>query len=103
MYRQGDVLLVPVDALPRSARRQDGPVTFPPGRTSVHPHAVGGDEIEAYLCEGATYLRVVGAASVTHPGHGPLAVPAGTYRLVRQRQYPDPRYPDPTYTVTIID
>lgn len=98
MYRQGDVLLVPVEAIPAPAGRLDGPVLLYPGRTSRHGHAVSGDRFEAWLSRGDDYLRVHGAATLTHPDHAPLTVPPGTYRAVRQREYPDDRS-TPTYSV----
>ena len=98
MYRQGDVLLVPVDAIPTPAGRLDGPVLLYPGQTSRQGHAVTGDRIEAWLSRGDRYLRVDGEATMTHPEHSALAVPSGTYRVVRQREYPDDR-PTPTYSI----
>ena len=102
MYRQGDVLLVPIDAVPRPARRNDGPVRLSRGRTSRYPHAVSGKRVEAFMANGHDYLRVHETATMTHPEHAPLAIPAGIYRVLRQREYPDDRRP-PTFSIAISE
>ena len=102
MYRQGDVLLVPVVSVPTPAGRRDGPVRLYRGRTSRYHHAVSGTRVEAFIANGDDYLQVHETATMTHPEHAPLTVPVGTYRVLRQREYPEDRR-TPTFSIGISE
>ena len=90
MVRQGDVLLVPVDVIPASAKpvaRDRGRVVLAYGEATGHAHAIvvlGGhptpDDIQRYL-------RLTAVATLQHEEHGPIAIAPGTYRVVIQREY----------------
>ncbi|HVM04206.1 MAG TPA: hypothetical protein VM242_03445 [Acidimicrobiales bacterium] len=73
-----------------------------PGKTSRHFHAVRGEGIEAFMSRGDMFLRVAGSATLTHPDHAPLTVPAGTYRVARQREYGDDRA-RPMFSIGVPD
>lgn len=91
MYRQGDVLLIPVPCAPEGAQRQKREglrIILATGEATGHAHAV--ETVGAELLASGTerFLRVpAGGASVTHEEHAPIALPAGTYRVVVQREY----------------
>ncbi|WP_440104128.1 hypothetical protein [Streptosporangium sp. H16] len=94
-YRQGDVLLVAVDAIPAQVSpvaREDGVLVLAHGEATGHRHAISephanllavpGEEIER------RFLRVVGGpAHLVHEEHDPIALPAGNYQVIRQRSY----------------
>jgi hypothetical protein len=96
MYRQGDVLVVPigraalppvlVDA-PRDARRR---MVLALGEATGHAHVVTGEGV-AMRCPpdalDTLFLTVERYACLGHEEHGPIPLPAGTYRVVRQREY----------------
>jgi hypothetical protein len=96
MFRQGDVLLVPVRPerlprdfrpLPRDAR---GRLVLALGEATGHAHAVATPDAEllggpATLDE--RFLRIVTEARLTHEEHAAIVLPAGLYRVVRQREY----------------
>jgi hypothetical protein len=96
MYRQGDVLLVPVDAdqpreglqpLPRDAR---GRLVLAHGEATGHAHAVSAPDAELLDDPAAVdqmFLRIVTRALLSHEEHDPIQLPPGLYRVVRQREY----------------
>jgi hypothetical protein len=96
MYRQGDVLLVPVDAaaVPPSAVRvpPDGAGRHLLGRGEAtgHAHRAAGPHVRLLTTQGEAgpiFLDVPERARLTHDEHGPISVPAGWYQVVRQREY----------------
>lgn len=91
MYRQGDVLLVPIAEVPATAlkvKREGDRIILATGEATGHAHAVATLGAELLADREARYLRVpAGGASVTHEEHRPVALPAGSYRVVIQREY----------------
>lgn len=92
MYRQGDVLVVAVDAIPRRAKlvdRDRGRVVHAYGETTGHAHAIAASGAAQLQHEDDRYLRVTAAGGVglTHEEHDTIVVPRGDYRVVRQREY----------------
>jgi hypothetical protein len=94
MYRQGDVLLIPVESLPARldpVARDEGRVVLAYGEVTGHAHAI--EEQEAALFREpygtAVFMRVLGnaAVAVTHDEHDTVMIPPGWYRVVRQREY----------------
>lgn len=96
MYRQGDVLIVPIEdtevpdrtrPAPRDAR---GRMILARGEATGHAHAVAGPGV-ALLADpedpDRLYLRVPTYARVSHEEHGPIPVSKGSYRIIRQREY----------------
>ena len=96
MYRQGDVLLVPIAAgeVPMTAvpapRDRSGRMILARGEATGHAHVIVGpdtllladrDDIDRL------FVKVVSRARVVHEEHGAIAIPAGSYRIVRQREY----------------
>jgi hypothetical protein len=100
IVRQGDVLLVPVERIPRFARK-DVPgreLVLAEGEATGHAHTVQGrarivPAAVHYLAPTDRYLLVEGGTAViVHPEHEPITVSKGVYRIVRQREYaPSPR------------
>lgn len=84
MIRQGDVLLIPVKAAPATARVQESRVVAPGNHG--HDHRLEG---KADLLESGPelYVKVESSARLTHAEHAHIALPAGIYRVRRQRQY----------------
>ena len=100
MFRQGDVLLERVDAIPKGATRKhpdNGRVILAYGEVTGHAHAVetDADVVEAYLAEldGQVYLSAPATARVVHEEHGTIPLPKGIYRVVRQREGTDAQEP----------
>jgi hypothetical protein len=95
MYRQGDVLLIKVDAAgvstgARRRPRDNGRVVLARGEATGHAHAIDSPLADLFEeSDGQLYLRVdAGApAELVHEEHAPILLEPGVYRIVRQRQY----------------
>lgn len=88
-YRQGDVLIERVDAMPEGAtsrKRENGRVILAHGEVTGHAHAVTGPA-ELFDADRQTFLRVGENAAVVHEEHATIALPPGDYRIKRQCEY----------------
>src|SRR4051812_31097120 len=97
IVRQGDVLLVPIEAEPRRvgpARRDDGALVVAAGEVTGHAHVVSGDAdlLDVYTGAAGLYVkrgllvRVGGAgARLVHEEHDAVPLAPGLYRVHRQR------------------
>jgi hypothetical protein len=98
MYRQGDVLIVPVEeaavppgaeGLARQPRDPRGRMVLALGEVTGHAHAVVGP---GFLVRepgpfGVSWLRLPEGGRVVHEEHGAIPLPRGWYRVIRQREY----------------
>ncbi len=95
LYRQGDVLLKRLDALPLNAvpQPQQAQVTLALGEVTGHSHvlvAERGNVIAPFKEQDqvdVAFLHIMGDAFLKHDEHATLNIPAGTYEIVRQREY----------------
>ena len=96
MYRQGDVLLVPVapSEVPSAALAtpvdRRGRFVLARGEATGHAHVVAGpglrvlaDPVDADLL----FVDVPTKGVLTHDEHGSIHLPSGHYRVIRQREY----------------
>lgn len=92
MVRQGDLLIVPMRRRDSSWFQQpktivaDGILAF--GEVTGHVHRVEGQNVAVYdterfgrIIEGHKDFRIV------HEEHAPIALRAGAYRVIRQREF----------------
>lgn len=103
-YRQGDVLLVPIDEVPADLTpvpRENGRVILAHGEATGHAHAIVDDRAELLGTPNAEgglisideaaelYLLVHGDEPVdlVHDEHDTIAVEPGAYKRIRQREY----------------
>lgn len=111
MYRQGDILLVkanaPTDYEQRSAKR----AVLGYGEANGHTHTmdnvtwvVAPETTDADLHEFALGEKLMPVFVVAdedtelrHQEHGPITVPPGTWRVIRQREY------TPQRIVSVVD
>lgn len=96
MYRQGDILLTPVEEgqlsadtrpLPRDAQ---GRLVLALGEATGHAHAVATPDAELLADPNdldRRFLRIVSEGLLTHEEHAPIPLPAGLYRVIRQREF----------------
>ncbi|MFC9998767.1 hypothetical protein [Nocardia sp. NPDC127526] len=98
MYRQGDVLIVPLAeaAVPERAakapsepRDARGRLVLALGEVTGHAHAVQGPgrlvrETGAF---GPFLLHLPEGGRVVHEEHAAIPLPKGWYRVIRQREY----------------
>jgi len=91
-YRQGDVLIERVEEIPRGIKRQKhkGKIVLALGEATGHHHCL---ETEAYAADwwktdgGDQFVETRASAVITHQEHAPIPLPAGRYRVRRQREY----------------
>jgi hypothetical protein len=94
MYRQGDVLIIPVASIPKSVEpvaRENGRVVLAHGEATGHAHAIR-DQRAALFRDPelmAVFMHVGGdsAVALEHDEHDTIEIPAGDYRVIRQREY----------------
>jgi len=93
MWRQGDVFIRRIEAIPERVRRSRLPHgILAHGELTGHSHRLEEPQ-SAVLFQGATtigefYLDVPDSgARIVHEEHGPIDLPTGLYRVWRQREY----------------
>lgn len=103
-YRQGDVLIECIAEIPTTAKAQkkSRKVILAHGEVTGHHHALevadpadwwkGQQDIAPTLekpstLAGELFLSLPDGGQVTHQEHGTIALPAGKYRVSRQREY----------------
>ena len=91
--RQGDVLLMPVDEIPKGLSRHDArPLILATGEATGHAHMIDdiaatlwGDELDQRFLEVTAPVALVHTS--TPKDHDTLTIPEGTYQVIRQREY----------------
>jgi hypothetical protein len=92
MWRQGDVLIEQVEAIPPSARRLKRPV-LASGDSTGQRHQIKDRRAARLLSTDETgvirlFLEVIAEeAAVVHPEHGEIVLPRGNYRVWLQREF----------------
>ena len=84
MKRQGDILIIKVEAVPAGAVRQESRV-LAEGEATGHAHRL--DSGVVYEKDGVLYFRAVDSVRLNHEEHGQITFAPGTYKVVRQREY----------------
>lgn len=90
MYRQGDVLIIPVKSIPESAaemQRDNGRVILAYGEVTGHAHAIKHTSAVMLADNDNRYLRLVEEVPLIHEEHNTINLPAGNYRIVIQREW----------------
>ena len=88
-YRQGDVMLVRVDRVPEGAKEvARRSLVLAEGEVTGHTHRiVDEDAVMLTTAEAATFVKLAKKSQLVHEEHATIDIPAGTYRVVRQREY----------------
>jgi hypothetical protein len=87
LYGHGDVLVSETAEVPPGAEKQTH-LVLAEGEMTGHSHRIAEPGAAELYRHGATlYLRVTAAATLIHQEHGPVSLPAGVYRVWRQREY----------------
>lgn len=89
-FRQGDVFIERIESLPEDLKPVpcEGRVILARGEATGHHHSFGASS--AALMEapsGERFLSLGQRATLSHQEHDSIVVPAGTYRVRRQREY----------------
>lgn len=86
-YRQGDVLLQPVDALPVEATKITGkmPIILAEGEATRHAHRIKRSrKVRHHIANGEMYLEVLEPVDLEHEEHAAITVDPGIYLVRRQ-------------------
>ncbi|MEV0196232.1 hypothetical protein [Nonomuraea sp. NPDC050691] len=93
MFRQGDILVVPVAEVPEwvksapsSPRDGRGRLVLALGEATGHAHAVPGPGAFVHDPRG-DYLNLPQGGRLVHEEHATISLPRGWFRVVRQREY----------------
>jgi hypothetical protein len=96
MYRQGDVLVLPIEPaelpadLVEAPRDRRGRMVLALGEATGHAHVVTGEGVRLLSPPDdpdALYLVIDGYGRLGHEEHGPIALPPASYKVIRQREY----------------
>ena len=94
MYRQGDVLIIPVESIPKAVEpveRENGRVVLAHGEVTGHAHAIKNKRAALFRDPklAIIFMHVSGDASVAleHDEHETINVPPGNYQVIRQVEY----------------
>jgi hypothetical protein len=96
IIRQGDVLFVPVSAIPEGPRvkRETGTVAY--GEVTGHHHSLAVEDLEraeVLECGDGLFVHVsedgvrIEGAVFTHQEHGQVTLAPGDYKVTIQREY----------------
>jgi hypothetical protein len=90
MYRQGDVLLVPVKRLPVKAEpttQASDKLILAYGEATGHHHSLPSTDASFIEFNEEVYVRLHTKTYLSHQEHRAIYLPAGDYKIVRQREY----------------
>lgn len=91
IYRQGDVLLIRIDKpilkWAKKHPREDGRVVLAHGEVTGHTHAIDHPDAMLFNMGEETMLSLKEDAVLSHEEHSSIELPAGHYRVVRQREF----------------
>ena len=90
MYRQGDVLILSVDSIPKTIRSiERDHLTLALGEATGHSHTITCEKAE--LLEDVTtlerWMTLPSETEIVHQEHFPITIPPGNYRVIRQVEY----------------
>ena len=94
IYRQGDLLIERIAAVPTGLRQEPSNI-LAEGEATGHAHRAVGSGVRLFRAtDGQLYLRVARPrkataepAQVVHDEHAPIPLAPGAYRVRRQREY----------------
>src|SRR5687767_14754997 len=88
-YRQGDVSIMAVKAMPKQARKvSKGELILARGELTGHAHRIVEGQASLHQLGTALYLSVVSRfAKLSHEEHEDIRLPKGEYEIRRQREF----------------
>lgn len=92
MYRQGDILIVPILTIPNDVQQieyENGQAILAHGEATGHKHAFDKSEAILYANDNMYLKIIVTQGLLVHEEHSTIKIPAGNYKVIRQREYDD--------------
>ena len=89
IYRQGDVLLVEVNAPAGTQTEGQGAIILAHGELTGHAHRISqpGGKARMWDAGAERFLQVMETVALTHEEHATVTIPPGSYRVVIQTEY----------------
>jgi len=91
IYRQGDVLVVSIKLIPKSAEasKDKGDIILAHGEVTGHAHRIAEQPAKAALwsANAERFLQVMETVALTHEEHSTVTIPPGNYQVVIQTEY----------------
>lgn len=86
LYRQGDILLKPIQELPIIRKKKDLILAY--GESTGHMHQfVDPMNVSVFLANEQQYVSISNDfAELVHNEHATLQIPQGNYRVIQQRE-----------------
>ena len=81
---QGDLRIVKIDALPKTAKKREGKVLIY-GESTGNMHAISDGEV--YELRDRFFFSTPMPTTITHQEHFDIEVGEGVYEIKRQREY----------------
>ena len=91
-YRQGDLLIERIEALPAGAEKckpVKGRIVLALGEATGHDHSIQADKADWWKADRGSdqFVQVRRATQLVHQEHSAIDLAPGTYRVRRQREY----------------
>jgi len=86
-YRQGDYLFEKVSGLPEKRTLKADRVVGE-GEVTGHRHQVVRGRL--WDADGELFVESLGDAVVVHEEHGPIELPTGVFKVIRQKEFAGP-------------
>lgn len=83
--RQGDLLVIPTNNIPKTAKKVVGNIVLEGEATGHHHRLTGAGDV--YSDNGAMYFTVKTKATLVHEEHKSIEFKAGKYAVLRQKEY----------------
>lgn len=85
--RQGDVLMIKVDKLPKGAKKvKEGKIIAAYGEKTGHSHTIDSMNCSEFLSGDTRFVQVNEKTEMIHPEHGPIPLDQGVWEIRRQRE-----------------
>lgn len=89
LYRQGDVGLLKIDALPEGGRQEkvSDTLVLALGEVTGHSHRLCAEAATLYSFDGYDVFEIKQRGELVHEEHDTIALDPGFYKVIRQREY----------------
>jgi hypothetical protein len=85
-YQQGDVTIMPVDAIPVEAHETSNRV-LAEGEATGHKHVAAAEDVRLFLYDGTLFMSAPSGTTIVHEEHRVLDIPPGKYQIGIVREY----------------
>ena len=82
MWRQGDLLFIPVTEI-KGKKQKNNVIAY--GEMTGHSHTLADGEVFSH--KGDKFLVLDKASEIVHEEHKPIALEPGKYQVLKQREY----------------